>query len=401
MKTSQTLAAALLIALPAGAQHYTVTGKFPGLKNGAEVALEVKQDGKRIDISTTKVVNGAFRLTGHVAKPTLVQLKINDKAIYGDGEYAQDRGIPILIENTPIVVMAAHFDSIPRNYEYQSTPLFKEKNVTVKGGRAQAQYDEWRKAVYDAELQAWKSEHALQKYQFDTPRAQKDAEQEQRLKNAAKKDAGTVAVLNRTFIEQHPTYVISLKLQRDQLENLFTYTDADYDRMLALLKDNDDQMGYANFRKTIEGLRKFTKGTLYTDFGVVTPKGQKHKLSSFLAKEKYTFIDFWASWCGPCRAAIPKIKALHAQFGTRLRIISISVDAKTEDWKRAMDEEKMPWIQLQAPKSSIQTLRDAYRLTAIPNLLILDPEGHVILATSDPDEAHSMIESLLSDQAGK
>ncbi|WP_025066439.1 DUF4369 domain-containing protein [Hoylesella enoeca] len=69
MKTSQTLAAALLIALPAGAQHYTVTGKFPGLKNGAEVALEVKQDGKRIDISTTKVVNGAFRLTGHVAKP--------------------------------------------------------------------------------------------------------------------------------------------------------------------------------------------------------------------------------------------------------------------------------------------------------------------------------------------
>ena len=66
-----------------------------------------------------------------------------------------------------------------------------------------------------------------------------------------------------------------------------------------------------------------------------------------------------------------------------------------------MDEEKMPWIQLQAPKSSIQILRDAYRLTAIPDLLILDPEGHVIMATYDPDEAHSMIESLLSDQAGK
>jgi thiol-disulfide isomerase/thioredoxin len=394
MKTINIITTALLMAMSANAQNFTVTGKIRGLVNGAEVSLVSIVDGNQVDVAKTKVVNGAFKLIGHVSHPTLVTLKINDKARYKPDEYAEDRGTQLMLENVPTTISAVCLDSIPKNYEFQSTPLFKEKNVKVKGGKAEEQYLEWRNVMHDTELQGWKADLAFRKYSFDRREKDKDAAEEGRLKQAfATKDSVRKA-LNDKFIDEHPTYVISLKLQQDKLEDIFHYTNADYDTMLAKFKDNYDKTGYAEFAKTVEYMRKYVKGSPYTDFAVTAPDSTAKKFSDCIVAGKYNFIDFWASWCGPCRMAIPEVKKMHEELGDQLNIVSVSVDAKSDDWKRAMDEEKMSWSQYLVPKESMKILHEAYMLNAIPDLLIIDPEGKVVLATHEPDEAHAFIKGL-------
>ena len=103
-------------------------------------------------------------------------------------------------------------------------------------------------------------------------------------------------------------------------------------------------------------------------------------------------VDFWAGWCGPCRAAIPSVKKLHEKLGDKLNIVSISVDKKRADWEKAMAEEKMPWQQYLVPQSSMKALKDAYFLQFVPSLVVIDPSGHIVLFTSNPDEAHRYLE---------
>jgi thiol-disulfide isomerase/thioredoxin len=394
MKTINIIAAALLMAMSANAQNFTVTGKIRGLVNGAEVGIVSIVDGNQVDVAKTKVVNGAFKLIGHVSHPTLVTLKINDKAKYKPGEYAEDRGTQLMLENVPTTISAVCLDSIPKNYEYQSTPLFMEKNVKVKGGKAEEQYLEWRNVMHDAELQGWKADLALRKYSFEKREKDKDVSEEGRLKQDFVTKDSVRKALNDKFINEHPSYAISLKLQQDKLEDIFHYTNADYDAMLAKFKDNYDQAGYAEFAKTVEYMRKYVKGSPYTDFAITATDGTAKKFSDCIVAGKYNFIDFWASWCGPCRMAIPEVKKMHEEVGDKLNIVSVSVDAKSDDWKRAMDEEKMPWSQYLVPKESMKILHEAYMINAIPDLLIIDPEGKVVLATHEPDEAHAFIKGL-------
>src|ERR1700754_1806192 len=82
-----------------------------------------------------------------------------------------------------------------------------------------------------------------------------------------------------------------------------------------------------------------------SDFTLKTPGEEDLSLSSL--KGQYVIVDFWASWCMPCRAEIPHLKELYVQYhAAGLEIVSISIDAHPEAWKRAMGQEQMPWKQL-------------------------------------------------------
>lgn len=92
--------------------------------------------------------------------------------------------------------------------------------------------------------------------------------------------------------------------------------------------------------------------------------------------------------------AIPQVKKMYGELGDKLHIVSVSVDAKATEWKTAMNEEKMPWQQCLTSKESMKILHEAYLLNAIPDLIIIDPAGKVVLATHEPDEAHAFIQNI-------
>ena len=95
-------------------------------------------------------------------------------------------------------------------------------------------------------------------------------------------------------------------------------------------------------------------------------------------KGKYLLIDFWASWCGPCRKAIPHLKEAYAKYKAQgFEILSVSIDRKETDWKKALNEEKMPWSQTCAPNSG-KDIMSTYQFSGIPHLVLLDKDGKII-----------------------
>jgi len=105
------------------------------------------------------------------------------------------------------------------------------------------------------------------------------------------------------------------------------------------------------------------------------PNGKPVDIKSY--KGKYVLIDFWASWCGPCRKAIPEVKTLYTQYKEKgFEVLSISVDTDNSAWRRAMSEEAMPWTQVLSPDKN-KTLAD-FMIIGIPTLYLIDRDGKIV-----------------------
>jgi thiol-disulfide isomerase/thioredoxin len=105
------------------------------------------------------------------------------------------------------------------------------------------------------------------------------------------------------------------------------------------------------------------------------PEGKPVDINSF--KGKYVLIDFWASWCGPCRKAIPAIKELYSQYNTKgFEVLSVSVDTDVAAWRKAMSDENMPWSQVLSPNKE-KTLSE-FMIAGIPTLYLINREGIIV-----------------------
>lgn len=122
------------------------------------------------------------------------------------------------------------------------------------------------------------------------------------------------------------------------------------------------------------------------------------KLSSF--KGKVLIIDFWASWCGPCRKEIPNVKKIQEEYkdNKKVAFLSVSIDAKKEAWEKAMKEENMPWTQLLAPNSGREAM-DKYQFNGIPFIIAIDQDGNIFRKNLRGDAVRTAIIDALS--AGK
>ena len=328
----------------------------------------------------------------------LVQLCIDNKpkAEYKEHEYAEDRGGNFMLEPGNYQVSAACFDSIARNYDMYGVSMVHEKNLKIVGGKAQQQYQEWADATYDARLSYALIDKQLWKAQFGGRRNEVDSVAVNRLKPLVEKASEYSDKVEEQFIAAHPDYAISLLQKNLQINVPFSMTSAEYDQLLKTFANNNDQLRYAEFTETVAQMKKYPKGAHYQDLALETIDGKTVNLKDVIKAGKYNFIDFWASWCGPCRAAIPSVKNLYAKMGNRLNVVSISVDKKRSDWERAMEEEKMPWQQTLVPQASMKALRDGYYVRFIPSLVVIDPDGNIQLYTNAPSEAHRYLEEKLN-----
>ena len=388
---------ASLMAAGAYSQSFTIKGTIPGVKNGTKVRLRAQENGK--DIEAECLTKGStFVLTGKVSGPMLVQLQINDRpeTAYKQGDYPEDRGGKFMLEAGNYTVSAMRYDSIACNYDIYRPVIVHEKNLRIVGGKAQQQYQEWADATYEARLKVECLDKALRNAQFrDKSQGGPDSVAIIRLQPLVDAADSTLDKANAAFIAAHPDYAISLLLVGKQLESPFAFLVADYDRMLATFAGNYDKVRYAEFQKTVAEMKQYIKGAPYKDLALESVDGRGVNLKDVVIPGKYNFIDFWASWCGPCRAAIPSVKKLHREMGDKLNIVSVSVDKRRQDWEEAMKEEQMPWGQYLVPQASMKALNDGYYVRYVPSLVVIDPAGRVQLFTSDPQKAHAYLEQVV------
>ncbi len=117
-------------------------------------------------------------------------------------------------------------------------------------------------------------------------------------------------------------------------------------------------------------------GRMFTDFAVTQPDGSVKKLSDYVGKGKYILVDFWASWCGPCRREIPNIKNVYKKYhGPKFDVVSVAVWDKLEDTRRAIEVEGLTWNQI---LDGQQIPTDAYGIKGIPELILFAPDGTIL-----------------------
>lgn len=121
--------------------------------------------------------------------------------------------------------------------------------------------------------------------------------------------------------------------------------------------------------------KKIANGMPAPDFSYPDLSGRKWGPKDF--RGKYLIVDFWASWCGPCRQEIPHLKEVYKKYKDKgLEILAVSIDAKADQWKKALNEEKMSWAQAHAPES--KPVMSSYLFNGIPFLVLIDKEGRII-----------------------
>lgn len=148
------------------------------------------------------------------------------------------------------------------------------------------------------------------------------------------------------------------------------------DQFLETFKEEDANT-LASLTQRIEKARSFMVGGTAPDFTQNSPEGEPIKLSNF--RGKVVLVDFWASWCGPCRKENPNVVRLYNKYKEKgFEILGVSLDRDKARWLQAIEKDKLEWAQVSDLKGWKNEVARSYGVTSIPHTILLDAEGKIL-----------------------
>lgn len=341
------LAAAALLAAACSStpstDGYTLTGHIEGLPDSTHVQLIPVSHYNEKPLADTVIVNGEFTFTGKMDEPRAVLLLVKDA--YGSRR--------LMLENTAIEVSGTVTAT-----DNNGTPSYDLDRLSVSGSPLSTRYDSLM-SVREQMDALFKAKATL--YKDSTMEARAAADH----KLFATVDSTFhAAVLSQKDSYWGPLLMISLTSYLDKGQQAW------YDELSDAAKAS-----YYGQKVKEELYPAGEVGSAVAEFTVKDNDGKEVTLASLREGKKYVLIDFWASWCNPCRKEIPNLKNLYKLYGDKgFQIVSISIDKKKAEWEKALEEEQLPW-----PNFLDETgVADLYKVRFVPTMYLIDAQGTLV-----------------------
>lgn len=341
---------------------FVIKGQIKGKESG-EIKLMKYSEGKWITEDSARIEKGKFVLKGKTDLPELRLISMAPQTVVAQ----------FFAENGTLTVNA-DADSLNK--------------TEVKGSKSNDDFSILTKELMNI---ARETQILQQKYSTAQQSGNEDGMKKAQIDYQAM--MGNQKVYSRNFIREHPKSAVSPLIALMQFGQEMTAHDID--TLVAFLDPSVRPSVYvAELKKIADKMRITSEGGMAPDFTQNTPEGTPLTLSSL--RGKIVMIDFWASWCKPCRQENPNVVALYNKYKDKgFDILGVSLDKEKGAWIKAIADDKLTWHHVSDLKFWQNEAAVKYGIQSIPATLLLDKEGKIIAKNLRGEELAKKLAELI------